>query len=181
MELPDSEKGLDALSFGFSYDFLQESKGLFQIYILPSNFQPFRANSRSAFVWRVVIFSCIHAIFTQRTARGFRSKKKLQEGCKELIIVPTDTQIIKISRFSNCGHFIVQFKDEHLFILSRDFGFLMSYRPHPRQRPRTQYRQCNFLSTGSVFLSSLNVYVPLFFLLQANLQCTFSRISWSFI
>ena len=29
MELPDSEKGLDALSFGFSYDFLQESKGLF--------------------------------------------------------------------------------------------------------------------------------------------------------
>ena len=75
--LPVSEKGLDALSFGFSYDFLQESKGMFQIFILPSNFQPFRATSRSAFAWSVAIVSqmCIHAIFTQRTARGFWLKK----------------------------------------------------------------------------------------------------------
>ena len=52
-----------ALSFGFSYDFPQESTGLFQIFILPRNFQPFRANSRSAFVWRVTINSQPGCVF----------------------------------------------------------------------------------------------------------------------
>ena len=39
----------------------------------------------------------------------------MYEGCSERIIVPPDTQ-----RMKSPGHFIVQFKDEDLFILSRD-------------------------------------------------------------
>ena len=99
--LPDSEKG-HALSFGFSYDFLQESKGLFYIFILPTNFQPFGANSRSAFVWSVAIVSqlCIHAIiFSPRELLGDFGQKNMYEGCNERLIVPPDTQRIKSPGF----------------------------------------------------------------------------------
>ena len=116
-----------ALSFGFSYDFPQESTGLFQIFILPRNFQPFRANSRSAFVWRVAIVSqlCIYAISTQTTAGGFWSKQICHEGCNERIIVPPDTQRIKSPGFQIA---VISYFNSMMNIYgsSRVFAFLMT-------------------------------------------------------
>ena len=98
--LPDSEKG-HALSLGFSYDILQETKGLFQIFILPSNFQPFRAithgqlclESRNRFL---AVYSCyLHP----ENCKRILSKINIHEGSKERIIVPPNTQRIKSPGF----------------------------------------------------------------------------------
>ena len=98
--LPDSEKG-HALSFGFSYDILQESKGLFQIFILPSNFQPFRAITHGQLCLEccnrfLAVYSCyLHP----EVCKGILFKKYIYEGSKERIIVPLDTQRIKSPGF----------------------------------------------------------------------------------
>ena len=81
--LLDSQKG-PALSFVFSEDFLQEFKGLFQIFLLL-----FLA-IQSSFVWSVTVVAklCIRAISCKKTG-----------SCNTRIFVPPNTKRIKSPHF----------------------------------------------------------------------------------
>ena len=72
IELLDSSQKGTALSFVFSEDFLQEFKGLFQIFLLL--YLPIQRS----FVWSVTVVSklCIRAISCKRTARGLVFKQE---------------------------------------------------------------------------------------------------------
>ena len=90
--LLDSQEGL-ALSFVFSDDFLQEFKGLFQIFLL------LFLVIQSSYVLCAAVVSklCIRAISCKKTARGLVFKQETAAGAR--IFVPPNTKRINSPHF----------------------------------------------------------------------------------
>ena len=136
-----------ALSFGFSYDFLHESKGWFQIFILPSNFQLFRGNSQSAFVWTVAIVSQPGCVFM------LSSPRELQEDFDQnKYTMRAATSVLQFHltlRESNLPVF--KLRSLHILIQGRTFIHLISRLRVPDDLGHTHVRDCEprTLSTDS--------------------------------
>ena len=128
----------------FSYDFLQESKGLFYIFIY-LHFQPFRAITHGQLLFGVSqsFLSCAFTLSPPRELQQNFGQKNMYEGCNERIIVPPDTQRIKSTGFQIA---VSSYFDSRINIYSSYLATLCSWwlRPHLRDAC-TQHRQYNFL------------------------------------